>query len=253
MSLNFFHGVPSERVNHGTDASTDIGTTATMAAWIYRRNNVGNDRILCKAEFASGACWLTFTSETALLFFRYREGATSLGVKASKFAVDPETLNRWMFVAGSLDGGGTTFNQHLYVGDEITPLREPRAYMDRTVGDGTYTSNSGEPLIAGNLALFSQTLDGYLAWAAMWDRPLSYSELLAQQYNPHLSPGCKLFCYYGEHGEGVQRDLSGNGNDGTVTGATKIGARPAFLNGNRYGSVPRIVRPVYPAYTAKRT
>ena len=55
---------------------------------------------------------------------------------------------------------------------------------------------------------------------AVWSRVLTLGELLEQQRRPHRTAGNVLFTYYGRGGIGLQHDLSGKDNHGTVTAAT---------------------------------
>jgi hypothetical protein len=104
----------------------------------------------------------------------------------------------------------------------------------------------------GNNSGDDKELGGRLAWLAIWNRQLSYNELLAQQYNPHVTQGCVLFCHYGLYNLGTQLDLSGAGNHGQVTGATVAGHVPLDSLGSRNGVIPQRIVPAYPKYTAKR-
>ena len=49
---------------------------------------------------------------------------------------------------------------------------------------------------------------------------LALAEIQRQQFRPHPLASTLVFCMLGYAGTGTQPDWSGNGNNGTVTGAT---------------------------------
>ena len=48
---------------------------------------------------------------------------------------------------------------------------------------------------------------------------LTLNQIIAQQYRPHVRSDSQVFMHLGFNGTGTQPDLTGKGNNGTVTGA----------------------------------
>jgi hypothetical protein len=114
----------------------------------------------------------------------------------------------------------TNTDQKLFSGDAVTPLAEPASYSLQQVGAGTVTDTSVRDFLVGNRDTGVAPHVGSIALVALWDRVMSLDELISQQFRPRVSDGCALFSLLGYNGTGTQPDWSGNGNVGTVTGAT---------------------------------
>ena len=77
----------------------------------------------------------------------------------------------------------------------------------------------------------SKAFPGSIALFGLLNRVASQQEIVSLQFNPRVVSGTKVFMPLGWNGTGTQPDLSGNGNSGTVTGATvaaHVPLRPLF-------------------------
>lgn len=226
MSL-LFGGASSDRVNCGSGASLDDILVGTILAWVYPTNvNMGGKYILAK-PFETGATGgLSFqigVSFNGDLLIKRRKTSGNLLCNSSTGYV---TTNTWQFLGGTWNNSGTSTDQHLYRGLLTTNVTECSSYAPGSpnVGGGTNISDASKDLYIGNgsadAATWSNSFVGSIAWVGMWNRQLSLAEILTQQYRPRKTSGCVLFMHLGFNGTGSQIDLSGNGNNGTVTGAT---------------------------------
>jgi hypothetical protein len=75
-------------------------------------------------------------------------------------------------------------------------------------------------MILFNRAAADLSFVGRGAILALFNRVLLLPEIQAWQYRPRNLSGCVGFWRLGSNGTATQPDFSGNGNSGTVTGAT---------------------------------
>ncbi len=249
MGLRFF---TSDKVNHGQDASLDNIAAGTVMAGVYRAEITGgHNRIVTKGDAFTDGEWFYFSNTGNLQFFRGRvTSSTTAAAAVGTFVPQLGALHRWFTVAAVWDSGGVDADQRLYAGDEAHPMSEPSSYAAQTVGSGAFGDNDLDDLIVGSRAAVSQPIDGIVAWVGIWrDRLLTRDDLRVQQKDPHRTAGNVLLCHYGMHSASAQLDQSGKGNHGTNSGAELA---PHIPIDGLFSTPPRIVRPVYPDYTAKR-
>ena len=222
MALNFLAANSTDRVDCGSAAildGIDVGTTivwerpTTLATRnvIWDKTDPGTEEGMFFAHDVSIG--------TRFAFQRDRATAALLAVAG----VDVVTLDAWNFLAARWDTGGVDGDQQLFHGDLTTIVTEISSYSFQTVGSGFPSSHAAGSFVIGNRGdgtpLFREA-DGDVAVVAIWNRRLSLGEIRAQQFHPHVTVNCRGFWYLGFNGTGTQPDLSGTGNNGTVTGAT---------------------------------
>lgn len=150
---------------------------------------------------------------------------TDAGYITSDTPFSGGNLNKWHFVAVTWDSAGGAGQQiNIYVGN-LTAAAAERAYGTTTDCVGSVVSPAGGQFTVGNRASPGSTnvaFQGRIAWASFWNRTLTLAEIQQHQFRPFCNQtnGCVLFAEYGWAGTGTQPDLSGNGSNGTVTGAT---------------------------------
>jgi hypothetical protein len=138
--------------------------------------------------------------------------------------------NKWWFIAADYDVGGAS-RHHIYRGDLTTAATEC-TYSVNQDGSGTRASDASWPFVIGNrrqTGVWAVAYRGDIAWVGLWNRVLTLKEIIEQQFRPHKTSGCVLFTHLGFNGTGTQYDLSGNGNNGTVTGASVADHVPLTL------------------------
>jgi hypothetical protein len=111
-------------------------------------------------------------------------------------------------------------------------LHHDRSNLSICDGSGAEATEATGNLMVGNNTTPDNPPDCKIHAAMVFNRALSLGEVEAQRTKPHvLSDGsCKLFTIYGQAGTGSQLDLSGNGNNGTVTGAAQIDGPTQILS-----------------------
>lgn len=229
MALTF-GGATSDRVNHGSGAALDDLDPFTVILWVYPTTLTAGRRLYSK-NTAGGAVVKNLRLESGgnLGTFVSRSGSPNNYLTSDA----PLSTDKWHCVAWAFDSaaaaGETT---SLYTGDLTSALAE-RSYATASDGAGTYGSDATADLVVGNRGdNLTMAFEGRIARVAVYDRALTLGELRALQFAPAArwnAPGCVLLADY--HGTGTQPDYSGNGNAGTVTGATvsaHVPLGPAF-------------------------
>lgn len=215
MALDFVTA-GTDVVNHGSDTSLDDLSAVTRMFWIKPDVFASNDSIWGKKQGSINQRFAINDGSGNLRIFMDLSVAT-ISYITSSLAL---STGSWHFVSYTFDNAGSTGSRtHIYIGGVSTVAAEP-TYSLTDDGGGTYTADAAANYYVGNNGNIANSFDGKIAWHGCWNRVLPLSEILAQQFRPHVTSGCVLFCHYGFNGTGSQADWSGNGNAGTVTGAT---------------------------------
>jgi hypothetical protein len=221
MALTF-GAVASDRVQLAHAASLADIAAGTYLSWIRPTGNTAFRRLYQKNNVASAAYRIFAHGNTPTAQIGFEVGRATVACQAygncANFAA--YSLNAWTFCAARYDTAASNGDQELYVGNLTTPLAEPSAYAVQQVGSGTVTADAGSDPRVGNNAADTGALQGDMAFFGLWNRYLTYGEMLAQQWHPHPTEGCVVFLMLGWNGTSTQPDWSGNLNNGTVTGAT---------------------------------
>jgi hypothetical protein len=220
MALLFTSG-SNDRVNFGSGATLDNVTTGTTVAWVYPTSLAADQRFWQKGLAGTGNYW-GFAPDFSV-------GSGTLGIEIQRATSNCEaisvtgtlTANVWNFVCATWNTGGAAGDQRLYVGT-LTANAAEASYSSQTAGSGSVGDNSGADLIGCNRSTGGIALVGRMAVVALWNRQLTLGEIIEQQWRPRPTSGCVLMAHLGYNGTGSQPDWSGNGNAGTVTGATVI-------------------------------
>lgn len=127
------------------------------------------------------------------------------------------TANEWNFAAVKYDSSDSQ-DVRLYHGDLSTLVTEV-TYASNV--DGTIQSDNASAFIIGRDVAGSLPFTGDIASILVFpNTALTLGQIRTLQYRPHSIAGIELFVHYGFNGSGSQIDRSGQGNNGTVTGAT---------------------------------
>lgn len=216
-ALTFADG-SSDRVNHGSASMFDNMTVGTMIVWFYPETFANNHSIVGK--FSSAANSVNMREIDANGNFGIRVGRATTALEANS-SNNPLTQNGWNFIAVTWDVNGVDGDQKAYHGNLTTTAAEV-TYGTQTVGSGTQGDDSAVDIAVGNVGagIGVTACAGRIFVAGIWDRILTTEEIIAQQHFPHKTSGCILLTYPGSNGTDTTPDLSGDGNNGTVTGAT---------------------------------
>lgn len=122
------------------------------------------------------------------------------------------TKNVWYHIAGTCGAGGTNVWVNGVVGTSDTPTSAASTTGDTIIGERNYTS-------------FQDRFFGALADVAMWNVVLSSSDIatLAAGLRPTYVQNANLVGWWPLDGyASPETDLSGNGNNGTLTGTSRV-------------------------------
>lgn len=242
MSLTFT--ASTNVVNFGSSASVDaLGTAGTFVGWYYPTSLAGDRAYFYK--MTSGYAGFGFSPPSANpngLRMTLDRATTLLRIQDNDSVV---TSSAWNFVAATWNTAGLNADQKLFVGSLTSVVSEVASYNFQQVGSGTPTSVTSEDLGVGNVpsnpAAFAAWV-GDIAFVAFWSTQLSLAQIRAQQFSPHVTANCVLFCWLGFNGTGTQPDWSGNGNNGTVTGTTasntNVPVSPLVVNASGFRGLP---------------
>lgn len=213
MSLFFDGSAGTYYVDCGSGASLDDLGTVTFLAWIKPTDVTVLSAFIGKHDGASNGWFARIRSGGQFQIARNR-ATTAM----STTTTDAGLANGvWSCIGGVLDVTGGAVKA--YTGN-LTALMVENAGT-QTVGSGAINTDASNPLVLGNRSTLSGGWDGSIGVVAVFNRVLTLEEMRSWQFNPRMLPGCVGLWMLGDNGTGTQPDLSGNGNNGTVTGATQ--------------------------------
>ena len=211
-ALTFGAGT-TDVANHGSATSIDQVTTATQLMWIYPTTLTSGRRLWEK--HGSLGHFFALQGTTGDLTFVWN--GTSL-TQYTTTSTPLATLNKWYFVASTYTSA--TGVAQIYTGT-LTSAAVESAYQTTTAGSGPSDDSAGSLWVGNADAADTQRVfQGSIGSFMMVNRVLTLGEIRSLQFNPRVVNGTLVFTMYGFNGTGKQPDWSGNGNAGTVTGAT---------------------------------
>lgn len=201
----------ADSVGHGSGASLDFLTAATVLMWIYPTTVANALRQIIGKKGGANTGWVIFKRGT---------DGTSWAVQVDRVTADGTVdlpgmqANVWQYIGFSWNTTTNAFASYrgtlTAVVADVTALAVP--------GSGVQVDDSAENLSVGS---GNQSASGMsVAMVQVYNRVLTLAEIRQQQFRPFPKSGCVLFSHYGFQGTGTQRDYSGAGNVGTVTTAT---------------------------------
>lgn len=224
MALSLSDGA-TDLINHGTATALDNMAQATVMMWIFL-DNVNNAIRGFAGKTNSG------TLTTGWGISRNNTDGTRIDLRVNRATTDQTAssstgvlqASQWQLVAVTWDI--TNGGPKIYWGDLDTVVVD--VTNSAADGSGTQDDDSTFDLVIGNILTGgARAIPGDIAWAAVYNRDLSLEEIRFHQYRQRfLSSNCLIFSHYGYNGTGTQTDWSGNGNGGSVTGATQANHAP---------------------------
>lgn len=214
-----FGGAGTDRVDCGNNSSVNNLSAFTYLMWVYpttlttfrtifdKRPNAGaNLNRLWVPGTSTGALSLEVARATQDTWYR----TTNMGF----------VNNAWQFAVATYDYNAAAGSLiHLYRGTLTSTVVEG-SYDTVQDGSGARLADNSYTWLFGNDYSLAAPYIGRIACIGLWNRALSLLEIQEQQFHPHVTNGCIIFSHLGFNGTGTQPDLSGNGNNGTVTGTT---------------------------------
>lgn len=226
MALVF--GNSGDLVDHGSAAGLDDLPSSAFScwAWVYRTADGSNQHIISKDNAFPSGWSLTANAVSGtngeLRFVVFRTDSTGTNWADAISASGLIALNTWTFVAGTYDPA-TSPQMRLYIGTLSTPVAEVGSYFRQQDGVGSYLSDAAHNLYVGNLQR-ATTLPflGRIQRGGLAAQVYTREQLQVAQYGT-ISQAVALGSprlAWNYDATGTQRDESGNGNSGTITGAT---------------------------------
>ena len=232
MGLDF-SASDTHQVDIGNGASINNLTAGGILAWINPATITASGvrgRIIQKGLFGPGNFRNFMIGHTSNGDFTMEIMRATTNLNALS-ATGQLSASVWQCVATRFDTAGANGDQQLYVGDVNTALTEVSSYSTQLVGSGATGDDSGVNAYISNNSNNNRSINGSISFVSIWNTYPSLGDLQRQQFNTSrmASPSMALFMHLGVHGSGgvgTQIDWSGNGNNGTITGATKTDHAP---------------------------
>ena len=214
MALDF-GALTSDRVDHGSGASMDDLDPYTFMCWVFPTAFSNVRAFFQKGDPSRRLMVLGTAGNLRVLLAR---ATTDTDYRTSG---NPMSLNAWNFCASAVDSSESAGNVvHIYVGSLNAEAVET-TYSLKTDGEGAIDSDAGDNFFLGNRpANHTLSFQGRIAVAAYDNSFLTLAQIRSWQFKPRNLPSTVLYTHPGFNGTGAQPDLSGKGNNGTVTGAT---------------------------------
>lgn len=227
----FFRNANSNRVDCGSPAAFDdltsltIIVTARLAAIVTGQPFLGKRSGALFGNTTQPGWGFIVGSATGQIRFTWTRATTNL-TYTSGDNLAPST-NVWYHVAVTVDQGASAGSLiRIYAAPVGALLVEASSYSTATDGAGAYSSDAAQNLLIGNVGSLDSGLNGDIDRVALYTGALSLNQINAQlgrylhaNLLGHWRPG------WGD----ADADLSGNGNNGTVTGATVADPAPISM------------------------
>lgn len=222
MALTFTAS-SNDRVGCGSAASLDDLSSMTILAVVMPTSLVTNCGIVGKRNLASGTGWgfqLTGTGGN----LRFTSGGGSGSEVYDTNDTPLSGTGQWYRVALTRNKAGTSGARVAMRTGGLTGALTART-LGTTIDPTTYGSDAAQNLAIGNRfddASAVTAWPGSIAFVAIFPSILTLAQMEIQfrrLYAPIVS-AAGLWHLGLQHGTSAQMDLSGNGNHGTVTGAT---------------------------------
>lgn len=222
MALTFV-SASSDRVNCGSAAGIDNLTALTVMGWVNPTALAGRP-LISKYRGSVPEGW-TFEIDGAsgFLSFTWEQNTSHIAYVSSSLAL---TTNTWACIAATADATGAK----IYVGSLTANMAET-TYSATTVGSGGFKSDAARSLFLGNRDATTPNggFPGRIGPTLLFNRILTLGEIQSLQFKPRPLSGCRGYWRPGDAGTSSVPDWSGQGNTGTVTGAT-AGVNPPLPN-----------------------
>ena len=223
-----FGAATTDRVDIGAGSSLADLDPFTIFAWVFPTGTTANRAILgSRGQGAASVRQLRLNGSggsSGNLELRVTRATTSTSYITNTRPMN--VSNTWVCVMATFDSAASPTGR-IYTGTLAALLAEA-TYGTSTAGAGAVSAESSASHTWGNRDVggFASAFQGRIACGLYLNRVLTLGEGLNLQFFPRLLANTKNFVLLGRNGVGTQPDLSGNGNNGTVTGATASNGPP---------------------------
>lgn len=213
-ALNFVDN-SNDAVDHGPDPTINNLAQGTILLWVNLDNAAANFRKLFGKNSGgvnAPRCVRVSGGNWQLIIGR---ATSNQIVEMPKASLSPGS---WQFMAWTWDI--TNGGPKSYIGDLNTIVSE--VTTGASDGSGAQSDDSSQPWSVGafDTAARQFAMGMKVAMFAIIDTDLPIAAIRKFQYRMFPTNTTKVFSHYGFNGTSTQPDWSGNGNSGTVTGAT---------------------------------
>lgn len=214
----------TNNINHGSGATLDnlAPGAFTLCCWMYV--DIANQlQIICTkmtADLPPGWAFMIHSNNN----WAYDEGrATTNRVRISN--TNTLTTSTWTFVALTVASSLNASDVHFYKGEGLTALAEVSGYGTSTDAVGAYNTDAATSLVVGNNNAGTIPFLGRVCELRLFNSVLSLTELEGiRSRSAGIDKTSQLNAPY--WGFSPEPDLSGNANNGTLTGTTVVGHAP---------------------------
>jgi len=207
----------AENINCGSDSSLDniFATGGSVVLW-GRAESYGSGGVYGRYITKGGLGWMIYNYEDSgsrrFEFLIYRD----TDYDSWDSSVYDLSANTWFHIAcifDESDGAGTAVPT-CYVNGALETMNS------RTSGTGGFASDAAIDLLIGNRTGSDRGFDGQIAHVSLYTKELTAAEVQTLMYKPNAIVDSRS-AYWPLWGvDSPELDLSGNGNSGTVTGAS---------------------------------
>jgi len=215
-----FGAATSDRVDFGSAAMLDNQNAMTIIAWVTPTAIMLGRRVWTKATGTTGKILVVNTGGTLYAFWAGSTNGQAITTAA------PLVVGVPLGIAVVFDSAAAvTMNIYTRTLNTIWQLQA----LSTSVNVATPSDDAGASFLVGNQSAFSGAFTGDIHYVSVFNRALSLAEISNHE---NFKSGNILKSYLGMNGVGPQIDWTGNGNHGTITGATPTAGLPLFEHPN---------------------
>lgn len=229
MALSFA-ALSTDLVNCGSSSVLDNVNTGTIIVRFRATSfSVGNaGSLFTKGNISYSNYKLLDLFEAGAIVLNINRATTDLVMRSADALI---SINTDYFLAVVYNTGGVNTDQKIYLGTGVNIATEIGSYVTQQVGTGAVSSDAADNCVLGNFdtgATFQGGGNRIISSVDWFNTVLSLNAIQRQQYQRFPVSGCIGMWDLGWPGTTVI-DRSGNGNNGTVTGAAAGNHQPVIM------------------------
>ncbi len=206
-----FGGATSDRIVVTANASIDDLTTFAGLMWHFPTTLTDNRRWWSKG--GSGQKSMRWQNSGEIQFGVSRAGGFGNRTGSKVHTADQWWCTGWRYSEADGPEFATGDLNAVLVEDDYGSLNDP--------GSGATTADNDGTLRIANRGSFTAAYQGTIAIFMIFNTNLTFSQLIQQQFSPHVLPSTVLYMNLGFSGTTTQANWGGGSiNNGTITGAT---------------------------------
>lgn len=228
-----FGAATSDRVDFGAVTDFDNMSAFTVLGFFYATNvTIGTTTYMFSKRISSG-WYVSRINGGPNLRFLWTRSVSNVDFQTN---TSPVAINTWYGFAFVIDKAATPIvKAYQYSAGAISAV----TFSSTGAGSGTYTAETGNFTVANSADVSPvNAFKGRVGPVALYPGvTLTSSQCLGWFQSPRVMASTCRFWRLGNEGTGSQQDYSGNGNAGTVYGATQGNGPPIGGNWTRRKSL----------------